>query len=240
MEKKPIIEISASLTEVSKDSKIRLLEEIVANVYNNRKKLKKAIMECDVNKHDFAYITIDLSKLSKRLIKKYRLNLLTDGTFPLKHCCYCGCYYITYYLYTYRDNCGCIGRTYECISCRNLSNQTAGEIQSISKKMGVKTAKEYQLKLLRDEDGYSFSEEKIIRLDIVGEDASLEERVQCTYYLVNPDEEKLQEFKGMVENRYDEDENGKDNPFIGDFGAVMDYVTNNFKTIDFEIREVKW
>lgn len=240
MEKKPIIEISASLTEVSKDSKIRLLEEIVANVYNNRKKLKKAIMECDVNKHDFAYITIDFGKLPKRLIKKYRLNLLIDGTFPLKHCCFCGCYYITYYLYTYRDNCGCIGKSYECISCRNLSNQTAGEIQSISKKMGVKTAKEYQLKLLRDEDGYSFSEEKIIRLDIVGEDASLEERVQCTYYLVNPDEEILQEFKSMVENRYDEDENGKDNPFIGDFGAVMDYVTNNFKTIDFETREVKW
>ena len=132
MEKKPIIEISASLTEVSKDSKIRLLEEIVANVYNNRKKLQKAIMECDVNKHDFAYITIDFSKLSKRLIKKYRLNLLIDGTFPLKHCCFCGCYYITYYLYTYRDNCGCIGRSYECISCRNMNNQTAGEIQSIS------------------------------------------------------------------------------------------------------------
>ena len=58
MEKKPIIEISASLTEVSKDSKIRLLEEIVANVYNNRKKLQKAIMECDVNKHDFAYMVL--------------------------------------------------------------------------------------------------------------------------------------------------------------------------------------
>ncbi len=240
MEKKPIIEISASLTEVSKDSKIRLLEEIVANVYNNRKKLQKAIMECDVNKHDFAYITIDFGKLPKRIIKKYRLNLLTDGTFPLKHCCFCGCYYITYYLYTYREICGCTGRTYECISCRNLSNQTAGEIQSISKKMGVKTAKEYQLKLLRDEDGYSFSEEKIIRLDIVDEDAPPEERVQRTYYLVNPDEEKLQEFKSMVENRYEDKEKGKDNPFIDSFGAVMDYVTDNFKIVDIETREVKW
>lgn len=240
MKEKKIIEISASLVEKNKDEKVRLLEEIVADVYNNRKKLQKAIMECDVNKHNFAYITIDLSKLSKRLIKKYRLNLLTDGTFPLKHCCYCGCYYITYYLYTYRDNCGCIGRCYECISCRNLSNQTAGEIQSISKKMGVKTAKEYQLKLLRDEDGYSFSEEKIIRLDIVDEDAPLDKRAQCTYYLVNPDEDKLQEFKSMVENRYDEDANGKDNPFIGDFGAVMDYVTDNFKTMNIEKREVKW
>ena len=239
MKEKKIIEISASLTEVSKDSKIRLLGEIVANVYNNRKKLQKAIMECDVNKHDFAYITIDFSKLSKRLIKKYRLNLLIDGTFPLKHCCFCGCYYITYYLYTYRDNCGCIGKSYECISCRNLSNQTAGEIQSISKKMGVKTAKEYQLKLLRDEDGYSFSEEKIIRLDIVDEDAPPKERIQCTYYLVNPDEEKLQEFKYIVENRHVDEEVGENYLFLDDFSALMDYVTKNFKTVDFEKREVK-
>ena len=49
MKEKRIIEISASLSEVNKDNKIRLLEEIVADVYNNREKLKKAIMECDVN-----------------------------------------------------------------------------------------------------------------------------------------------------------------------------------------------
>ena len=240
MKEKRIIEISASLSEVSKDKKVRLLEEIVANVYNNREKLKKAIMECDVNKHNFAYITIDLSKLSKRLIKKFRLNLLLDGTFPLKHCFYCGCYYITYHLYTYRDNCGCTGRSYECISCRNLSNKTVCEIHNISQKLGARNAKEYQLKILRDEEGYSLSEEKIIRLDIVDEDAPPDERAQCTYYLLNPDEDKLQEFKCMVENRFDDEEYGKENPFIGDFGAVMDYVTNNFKTVDIETREVKW
>lgn len=239
MKEKNIIEISASLTEVSKDNKIRLLEEIVADVYNNREKLKKAIMECDVNKHDFAYITIDFSKLSKKLIKKYRLNLLTDGTFPLKRCCYCGCYYITYYLYQYRDNCGCVGRSYECISCRNLNNQEAGEIQNISKKMGVKVAKEYQLKLLKDEDGYSLCEEPIIRLDIVDpySDCKI---ILDTYYVVNPDEEKLQALKSMVENRYEDEKSGKDNPFTYNYNGVKDYIINNFKTIEIETKEVKW
>lgn len=240
MKETKIIEISASLVEKSKDKKVRLLEEIVSDVYKNRKELKAAIMECDVNKHNFAYITLDLDKLSKKLIKKYRLNLITNGTFPIKRCHYCGCYYITYHLYTYRGNCGCVGKSYECISCRNMENQTLSEIHNISRILGERNAKKYQLELLRDEEGYSLCEEKIIRLDIVDEDAPPEERAQCTYYLVNPDEDKLQEFKSMVENRFDDEENGIDNPFIGDFCAVKDYVTNNFKTVDFETREVKW
>lgn len=235
-----IIEISASLSEISKDKKVRLLEEIVSDVYNNRRNLKNAIMECDVNPHNFAYITLDLGKVSKRHIKNFRLNLLLDGTFPLKRCFYCGCYYITYHLYTYRDNGGCIGRSYECISCRNLSNKSVCEIHNVSQKLGVRNAKEYQLKILRDEEGYSLSEEKIIRLDIVDEDAPLKDRLQCTYYLVNPDEDKLQEFKSMVENRYMDEENGIENSFIGDFCAVMEFVTNNFRTLDIETREVKW
>lgn len=148
MKKKMIIEISASLVEKSEDKGMRYLEKIVKTVFDNRKKLKRAIINCEVNEYQFAVITLDLKKVSQKHIKKFGLNLLLDGTLPLKQCTSCGCYYSTFCFYTYRKNNDVIGRSYECVTCRGLSNQSIRKVQTVRQKTSARKAKNYSLNLL--------------------------------------------------------------------------------------------
>jgi hypothetical protein len=62
-------------------------------------------------------------------------------------------------------------------------------------------------------------------------DADIDERdgILKTYYLVNPDREKLIELREMVENRFD-DENYDDRD--GYWGVIDDFVRANFSVID--------
>lgn len=77
--------------------------------------------------------------------------------------------------------------------------------------------------------------EKIVRLDIVDYDADYSERLQGTFYLVNPDEEKLMQLKYMIETRFD---NAPDNEI--DWSTIYDYINENFEKIDVEKFEIKW
>lgn len=149
MEKEKIIEISASLERDKKVDDIkRLFESIVGTVYENRSKLKKGIVDCDVNSNNFAIITLNMSKISKRKQKRYNLHRLFDGTFQLQHCSFCGCQYLTYFSYTYREYSGCVGRSYECVTCRSFDNKEAHEILDVRKKKGVTAAKKFQLEIV--------------------------------------------------------------------------------------------
>ena len=97
MQKGKIIEISASLESDRKsDETTRLFESIVKTVYENRNALKKGIVDCDVNSNNFAIITLNISKISKRKQKRYNLHRLFDGTFQLQRCSFCGCNYLSY------------------------------------------------------------------------------------------------------------------------------------------------
>ena len=75
----------------------------------------------------------------------------------------------------------------------------------------------------------------IVRLDIVDNDADYSVRLQGTYYLKNPDENKLQELKRMIENRFDEE-----NPFTDSYIAVDEYIEENFETVEIETKEIEW
>lgn len=149
MQKGKIIEISASLDSSNKSSETtRLFESIVKTAYENRKALKRGVIDCDVNSKNFAIITLNLNKISKRKQRRYNLHRLFDGTFQLQRCSFCGCLYLTYFSYTYREYSGCVGRSYECITCRSLRNKEAHEVLEIRKKKGVKAAKKFQLDLI--------------------------------------------------------------------------------------------
>ena len=156
MRKEEIVEISAFLAPKSAPNgkeKTKMLEEIVSSVYLNRKALKDGILSCYVNSSRFAVITLDLNKYSKKLREKFKLDSLLDGTFRIWECPYCGCYYFTYLPYQYRDNCGCIGRSYECISCRQLDGERLYLISEAYRKNGVKAAKEYLEKIYSNKKG---------------------------------------------------------------------------------------
>ena len=81
---------------------------------------------------------------------------------------------------------------------------------------------------------------KIVRVDIVDNDAPYNEQLLETFYLVDPDEKKLEEFKDLVEGRFADAEENKFNPFIDSYLSVAEYVNANFTTLDIERREIQW
>lgn len=156
MRNEKIIEISAFLapnTETKGNQRTRLLEKLVNSVYLNRKALTGGILSCHVNSNRFAVITLDLNKCRKKLRKSLGLDSLLDGTLPIRRCSYCGCYYFTYLPYQYRDNCGCIGRSYECISCRQLYGESLYTISEAYKENGVRAARDYLEKIYTNQKG---------------------------------------------------------------------------------------
>lgn len=77
--------------------------------------------------------------------------------------------------------------------------------------------------------------DEIIRVDIIDNDESYEDRLQGTYYLKNPDESKLQELKRMIENRFDES-----NEFSDSYLAVENFIEENFETVEIETKVINW
>ncbi len=84
---------------------------------------------------------------------------------------------------------------------------------------------------------------KIVKLDIVDlefDSRYLDDKVLRTYYLVDPDETKLAKLKHMVEDRFDTegltDEEIEAREEFCDFiwGAVDEFVNNNFTTFDID------
>ena len=76
----------------------------------------------------------------------------------------------------------------------------------------------------------------IVRLDIVDSGPEKEsERILSTFYLLNPDMNKLNDYKQRLEKREDAlmDE-------IDDIWDIEGYITDNFETIDVETIEFKW
>lgn len=76
----------------------------------------------------------------------------------------------------------------------------------------------------------------IVRLDIVDSGPEKEsERILSTFYLLNPDMNKLNDYKQRLEKRED--------ALMDEIDGIWDiegYITDNFKTIDVETIEFKW
>lgn len=81
--------------------------------------------------------------------------------------------------------------------------------------------------------------EKIVILNIIDSGEDYTQTIE-TFYLINPDENRLNELKEMVEHRFEDDRAGKDNRFLGNFGAIYDYVSENFKTLDVKEFDIEW
>ena len=81
--------------------------------------------------------------------------------------------------------------------------------------------------------------EQIVILNIIDSD-DYDKQILDTFYLVNPDENRLNELREMIEHRFEDDRAGKDNRFLGNFGAIYDYVSENFKTLDVKEFDIEW
>lgn len=78
--------------------------------------------------------------------------------------------------------------------------------------------------------------ENIIRVDIIdNEPENPKSRILETYYLINPDRDKLEALRKAIENRFD-DENSE---YKG-LWDIRDYINKNFLTLGIERTEIKW
>lgn len=78
--------------------------------------------------------------------------------------------------------------------------------------------------------------ENIIRVDIIdNEPENPKNRVLETYYLLNPNRDKLEALRKAIEERLD-DENSE---YKG-LWDIREYINKNFLTLDIERMEIKW
>ena len=78
--------------------------------------------------------------------------------------------------------------------------------------------------------------ENIIRVDIIdNEPEKPKNRVLETYYLLNPNRDKLEALRKAIEKRLD-DENSE---YKG-LWDIREYINKNFLTLDIERIEIKW
>lgn len=78
--------------------------------------------------------------------------------------------------------------------------------------------------------------ENIIRVDIIdNEPENPKNRVLETYYLLNPNRDKLEALRKAIEERLD-DENSE---YKG-LWDIREYINKNFLTLDIERIEIKW
>ena len=78
--------------------------------------------------------------------------------------------------------------------------------------------------------------ENIIRVDIIdNEPENSKNRVHETYYLLNPNRDKLEALRKAIEERLD-DENSE---YKG-LWDIREYINKNFLTLDIERMEIKW
>lgn len=78
--------------------------------------------------------------------------------------------------------------------------------------------------------------ENIIRVDIIdNEPENPKSRILETYYLINPNRDKLEALRKAIEQRLD-DENSE---YKG-LWDIREYINKNFLTLDIERMEIEW
>lgn len=81
----------------------------------------------------------------------------------------------------------------------------------------------------------------IVRVDVVDNDVSFtNERILETFYLINPDEQKLSFLKNKIETRFDESFDNKEEQIEDWWAFIYDFVRNDFKVLDIETKEIEW
>lgn len=81
----------------------------------------------------------------------------------------------------------------------------------------------------------------IVRVDVVDNDVSFtNERILETFYLIDPDEQKLSFLKNKIETRFDESFDNKEEQIEDWWAFIYDFVRNNFKVLDVKTKEIEW
>ena len=139
----------------------KLYNKFMDIVYEHKNLLKPLYYENDDGKVLMVFLKRRLKKF-KEIISDVKISELLNDVLNDKHpyCSKCGCGYMTYYTYTYRDNCGCVSRSYECEVCQMYSDKAVRKIRDYARKRGTKKTllKVLNDKFFKDEDFQSNEE----------------------------------------------------------------------------------
>jgi hypothetical protein len=130
------------------------VDEIAKTIIGNREKFKTVDFNQWTHKENrCCKITIFLSELNNNieLFNSPAQEVIKHLNQGAKNTCiYCGTVTLNTIPYTYRDNGGCIGRSYECLDCRCLEKyddlRKVGDERNIK---GEAEAKKLAVKILR-------------------------------------------------------------------------------------------
>ena len=122
--------------------------DFMRNIVNHKKKLKPLYYENIDGKILIVFYKKKLKSIKKFIVNENVefFNSVMSGKY--KHCSKCGCGYMAYQEYTYRDNCGCVGRSYECPVCQEYPDKAVHKISEYAIKHG---SKKTIMKLLKDD-----------------------------------------------------------------------------------------
>lgn len=115
---------------------------------DNKRMLKPLYYEDDDGKVLIFFMKRRLKKLQDIICDIKVSEILKQVLNGKQHyCSKCGCGYMTYHKYTYRDNCGCLSKSYECEVCQGYSDKAVRQIRDYARKYGTKKT---LLKVLND------------------------------------------------------------------------------------------
>lgn len=128
------------------------ITKIIQRLFKYQAELGSAILDqYDNSETQFISVTLNMEQIEPFWLKFLDLERFTNGDLPVFCCEDCGCHYSScsnIYPYTYRDNNGVVGRSYECEVCKTFDCKTIGEIAERNQKEGPLVAKKHALSLL--------------------------------------------------------------------------------------------
>lgn len=108
-------------------------------IMRNKNILEPIFHECVDNAEVLVFYGEKLKKLLPHITCKKAIEKCEDIIAgKARHCCRCGSIILDKYFYVYRNNCGCVGRSYECCVCRGLSDSEVHRISEYARKHGTK------------------------------------------------------------------------------------------------------
>lgn len=136
---------------------VRAINDMYAFLYKKGVLKEKSFVQKDFE--DAFYFAVDTSDL-----EFYREEMLNSGVenaeLAVKHifnenhteCFYCGAITLSWTMSTYRDNCGCVGRSWECCGCQLFHTGDVSKFHNVRVKQSVKEAVMYQWTKFKWED----------------------------------------------------------------------------------------
>ena len=126
-------------------NQIKAVREMYGHLYE-KGILKKVSFEYkdEADGTAFAFDAEELEPYRKEMLKSgtYNAELAVNYILDTEYtpCIYCGALELSWTMLTYRDNCGCVGRSWECGMCKTLHAEVLQKINKIKEEKGCKIA----------------------------------------------------------------------------------------------------